>query len=109
MTYEIMESSSYSNENTENVEKITSLLTDPKTLSTHQRTFHRKKKVGSSNRFGLKLKTKQRDDVVLKSILRYLRRYYLQKFNELTNYLSKKKVQTDDKYYLIRSLFSFVK
>ena len=51
-------------------------------------------RVGQHNPFkklDLKLDTKQRSDVVLKTVLRQIRRHYLRLFNDTTNYIQKKR------------------
>ena len=46
----------------------------------------------------MKLETNQRSDVVLKTVLRQFRRYYLHQFNATTNYISKKRGKGADFY-----------
>jgi hypothetical protein len=46
----------------------------------------------------VKLETNQRSDVVLKTVLRQFRRYYLHQFNAVTNYISKKRGKGPDFY-----------
>jgi hypothetical protein len=45
----------------------------------------------SFKEFDIKLETVQRPDVVLKTILRQIRRYYILKFNKTTNYIKCKR------------------
>ena len=44
------------------------------------------------------LQTTQRQDVVLKTILRLIRRFYVQKFNKVTNYIKSKKGKAPSYY-----------
>ena len=46
----------------------------------------------------VRIDTKQRSDVVLKTVLRQIRRHYLHLFNTTTNYISKKRGKSPDFY-----------
>lgn len=52
------------------------------------------------------LETKQRPDVVLKSILRSIRRFYIGKFNLLTNYIKSKRGKGPE--FLVQCLTAYV-
>jgi len=58
-------------------------------------------RIGQHNPFktlDVRLETNQRSDVVLKTVLRQFRRYYLHQFNATTSYISKKRGKGPDFY-----------
>lgn len=58
-----------------------------------------KKTISNPNQFKdfeIRLETKQRADVVLKTILRQIRRHYIKLFNESTNYIKSKRGKGSD-------------
>lgn len=68
-------------------------MKQPKASILSQAQIDAKLKRGKTSfkEFDIKLETLQRPDVVLKTILRSIRRYYIVKFNKTTNYIKCKR------------------